>query len=124
MTTIKEMEYGDDAADGAADPSTKSPQPADDSRPFDINDYTRTAEAIKAGAAELRGLLDDLESKKLESTLAAVDKTAAASIDHATMQAQILVDQITYRALLLVGGIFVGLVLYRWLSGRLARRSV
>ena len=89
-------------------------------KPFDIDDYTRAADAIHGSATEVRGLLGDLESGKLEPTMAALETSAESAIDHAAGEAGKLVDQLPSRALLLLGGLLVVLVLARVIGAKLS----
>lgn len=119
VTTIQEMSDSGDEETSAVSTEVSTEAPSGDSTPFDINDYTRAAEAIRAGAIEIRAILDDLEAGKMSPAVVAVDKSAESSIDHATAGARILVDQIVYRGFILVVGFFISLLLYRLISSKL-----
>jgi hypothetical protein len=75
-----------------------------ESRPFDIQEYERTAAQINQAAIQLRGL---------------VSETQAASTDITRR----FVDHLAWRALQLVVACFVLLFVYRRIEARLGRRS-
>ena len=95
--------------------------PQEESRPFDIREYTQAAESIRAGSVELRALLDELENAKLDGVVGAADRISGSSITLAAHEADDLVDRITYRALALIGALCVGLCAVRVVALRLAR---
>ena len=70
-------------------------------RPFDVLEYERTAVAIRETAAEVRGLLADLETAKgaLSQTLASV---------------------LLRNGVILIAVFFVALLGYRWIASRIA----
>ena len=73
-----------------------------DGRPFDVRDYEATAGRIADAGRELRGLVSDLRS-----------------LDPATSRS--LIDTATWRAALLIGVFFAGLIAYRLVVSRLGR---
>ncbi|MHC4217586.1 MAG: hypothetical protein ACYSU7_03935 [Planctomycetota bacterium] len=96
--------------------------PGPDAEPFQINDVTLAAEEIRNTTAELRGLLDDFEDGKLDAALAGFDAASRSTIDAAGERTEDLIDRLTYRAILVVSALVVGLVLYRLLAERVIRR--
>ena len=85
-------------------PAPDGAKPAEDSRPFDILDYERTAAQVRSAATEVRGVLD-----------------AAREVGDAATGA--LVDRLAWRALQLLVAFFLLLFLYRRLEAWLARRG-
>lgn len=78
------------------------PEPGDaPRRPFDVLEYERTAVAIRDTAAEVRGLLADLETAKgaLSQTLASV---------------------LLRNGVILIAVFFIALLGYRWIASRIA----
>jgi hypothetical protein len=73
-----------------------------DGRPFDIREYEATAVRIADAGLELRGLVSDLKG---------LDAAASRS----------LLDAAAWRAALLIGVFFVGLIAYRVVASRLRR---
>ncbi len=94
------------------DGSERRPTSGEPSRPFDINDYTRSADAIERAAIQTRNVLDDVQkvalSKPLMEQFALVDGNLRAAIDHAA-----------WRAMQLVMLIFALIVAYRWKVARM-----
>ncbi len=97
-----------DDAPSAAPAATPSPP----SRPFDINDWTKSAEAIDRAAGSTRALLADVEK-------VGVPKEVFRQLGEIDSQARALVDHIAIRAAQLVGLIFVLVIVYRWKISRL-----
>ncbi|MHC4786523.1 MAG: hypothetical protein ACYTE6_11225, partial [Planctomycetota bacterium] len=89
--------------------AAKDPEASGEEVSRDIADYTKAAEEARALTAELRGLVDDLDAGKLDGVLAEVNNTSAA-----------LIDRLTWRLLIVVGVLLVGLVVYRLITSRLA----
>lgn len=88
-------------------------RPADEpSRPFNINDYTRSADAIERAAVQTRSLLGEVQkvslSKPLMEQISSVDGNLRSAIDHAA-----------WRAVQLIMLIFGLIVFYRWKLARL-----
>jgi hypothetical protein len=97
--------------------SVRGPEPGPDApprdgEPFRVSDITRAAEEIQTATGELRLLLADVEQVGLDS-----------AIDAAGNRTDALIDRITYRAILVVAVLIVGLVLYRLLAERVIRRA-
>jgi len=86
--------------------------PPTDARPFDINDWTRSAEAIERAAGSTRALLTDVEKMGMP-------KTVFAQIDTIDSQARGLVDHIAWRSAELAVLVFGLVVVYRWKIVRL-----
>jgi hypothetical protein len=93
------------------------------SRPFDIRDYTTTAEQIGAAAAQLQGLTEQLhqlvESKQLETVFGPV----TAAVGDADARARALVDRAAWRGAELLLLFFGLLLAYRALAPRLVRAA-
>lgn len=97
--------------------SEKRPISTEPSRPFDINDYTRSADAIERAATQTRNVLNEVQkvalSKPLMEQISSVDSNLRAAIDHAA-----------WRATQLIMLIFALVVAYRWkISRMIAPRS-
>jgi len=100
--------------------SEKETEPVEEkepSKPFDINDYARTAERLTETAQALSTVLEQLRGlatpEQTAPVLDAVDATTRQTVDH-----------LTWRAVQLVGAILTAAVAYRLLSVRLVRRVV
>jgi hypothetical protein len=76
-----------------------------DGRPFDITEYTAAAERVELAAGELRSLLDDLNSGATAAQLADTSRG--------------VINLLTYRVLIMIGALIVGLVLYRVVTKKL-----
>ncbi len=98
-------------------PSPEStPAPGtDDSEPFDMKDLVTTTEQLHATTVELRGLVNDLESGAARDLLAEV----TATIDNVVAQTNSTIDRATWRGIYLIGGLVLGLVIYRFVAVRL-----
>jgi hypothetical protein len=95
----------------------KRPVASEPSRPFDINDYTRSADAIERAAIRTREVLAEVQrvslSKPLMEQFSTVDGNLRAAIDH-----------LAWRATQLVMLIFGLIVAYRWkIAGWIGPRS-
>ncbi|HXK22394.1 MAG TPA: hypothetical protein VMS55_06910 [Myxococcota bacterium] len=78
-------------------------------RPFDIREWGDTANSIGNAALELRGLASDAGGLQASDALtAAIDRS---------------IDRIFWRAALLIALFFGGLIVYRVIASRLARRT-
>ncbi len=93
-----------------------------DESSFDVNDYTRAADAIRSGATEVRSLLHDLEAGRLAGSLEAVGTTADLSIDRAAERSEALIDRITIRLAIVIGLSFAALLAYRSIASRVTAR--
>ncbi|UCF34829.1 MAG: hypothetical protein JSV78_05895 [Phycisphaerales bacterium] len=97
-------------------------------RGFDINDYTRAAEAITGSTEELRTLLaeirDFLDSDTIEKDLSHVDSLTASALGQTATEARVLVDHFTWRVIQVCAAIFVLALVYRFVAGRfIAKRE-
>ncbi len=84
-----------------------------------MKDLVTTTEQLHATTVELRGLVNDLESGAAKDLLAEVNATSTATIDNVVTQANAIVDRITWRGIYLIGGLVLGLVIYRVVAVRL-----
>jgi hypothetical protein len=98
--------------------STPAPETAE-GEPFNMKDLVTTTEQLHATTVELRGLVNDLESGAAKDLLAEVNATSTATIDNVVTQANAIVDRITWRGIYLIGGLVLGLVIYRVVAVRL-----
>ncbi len=94
---------------------------------FDINDYTRTAEAAAKTTAEIRALLAELrvflDGDTLEKHLSRIDALTESALGQTATQADGVVDHITWRAVQLCALTFVLAIIYRLVATRvLAKR--
>ena len=94
----------------AAEPGAASTEP---SRPFDINEYTRTVTELATMARELQALVRDVD---------ALSPAIADRLELLTKEARGVVDHAFLRVLLLIAAVLVAALVYRVLSLRLARR--
>jgi len=92
--------------------------------PFDMKDVVKTSEQLHATAVELRAIVEDLQSGAAQDLLAYVDTASRATIDHAVAQTNTLLDQLTRRALYLIGAMLVALVIYRFIAVKLIRKPL
>lgn len=86
-----------------------------DEKPFDINDYERTAQSLTTAAIELRGLASDIRQLIQAGEL-------ATALDDATTHSQELIDHVTWRVLWLIVALFVMAIVYRMISVRLTQK--
>ncbi len=105
--------------------SLESPQPsneavgqsAEQSKPFDINDYANTAERVTQTAVEIRTLLEDvralLESNELRGNLANVREQTHQTIDYTQAQLNHWTDHAALRVAQLIALTFALIVIYR-----------
>lgn len=108
------------AWEGAADsvrqfvPKQNNRQP--NSKPFDINEYTKTAESLTAAAIELRGLADDLNMLSESGAL-------ATAIESTHSSGRGLVDHLAWRLLQLVVAVLLVAIIYRVVTNRLTLKG-
>jgi hypothetical protein len=106
---------------------TVSPS-ASNQTPFDINDYTRTAEAVASSARELRLLVGDLgsllgQTGQIESLIAEARQQSVKAVAETSQQARSLIDLAAWRAAQLLVLLFSLALLYRFLARRRERHS-
>ena len=116
------------ASSPSAAPSP-APQPADTSaaeHPFDINDYTRTAEALDHAAVQLQKLTADVRdaanTRELSGAIGALDQHVRELVELSQGRAQGLADHVAWRAGQLIVLSFVLVVLYRLAIVRFVRK--
>jgi len=97
----------DDATSAAPAAAPSAP-----GRPFDINDWTKSAEAIDRAAGSTRALLADVEK-------VGVPKDVFRQLGEIDSQARALVDHIAWRSVQVVLLIFGLVIVYRWKISRL-----
>jgi len=95
----------------------RRPASSEPSRPFDINDYTRSADAIERAAIQTKAVLDEVQrlslSQPLMEQFSTMDGNVRAAIDH-----------VAWRATQLVMLIFALVVVYRWkIAGLISPRN-
>lgn len=97
-------------------------------RPFDINDYTRTAEALAQSSEDVRTLLLDvrnfLEAETLEENIARINELTAAALRHTKMETRSVIDHLSWRAAQLCGLVFVLALVYRRIATRWTGRPI
>jgi len=101
-------------AEGATGESESAPDPT--GKPFDIEEYTRAAEAIAGAAAELRSAIVELR------TLATTEESKAA-IDRAAATAKGLAGRVTLYVVLAFAGCAAVVLALRLLSRRFAESA-
>ncbi len=99
-----------------------------DQTPFDINDYTRTAEALTSGAHELRLLVGDLQvllgqTGQIEDLIAEARQQSVQAVGETSQEARSLIDLAAWRAAQVLVLLFVLALLYRILSRRIGRQT-
>lgn len=94
----------------------------EESPPFDINDYRRTAEALTVTAKELQKLAGDLEklgkSDDLTQNVEKLSKQVQALLAQSSETAQGVTDHAAWRGVQIVALIFALLIVYRLVAGR------
>lgn len=101
-------------------PGREKPDP--DAKPFDIDDYTRTADAFSRTIGNARNLVGDLkQTLRSPDELKALTAGIDASMSVVSERTARLIDQVFWRLAALLLLAFVLAVLYRWLTG--TRRS-
>ncbi|NLX14116.1 MAG: hypothetical protein GXY44_10755 [Phycisphaerales bacterium] len=105
----------------------KEPGTAPATRPFDINDYRSTAEALTQTAVELRTLTTEIRELLAEEQIARqiedVDTRLKETVDHTAEQARHLSNQLTWRGVLLLVMAFGLALIYRAVSCRMGKRA-
>lgn len=93
-------------------------------RRFDVNEYTRTAEALTRSTEEIRGLLSELTAIFEDETqiLSRVDSLAASALGRTSAEARAVIDHTSWRAVQICGLIFVLALGYRFVAARLVPR--
>ena len=89
--------------------------PAEPSRPFDINEYTRTITELANAARELQALVREVDS---------LSPAMADRVDQLTGEVRGLVDHAFLRVLLLIAAVLAAAIAYRIVASRLARERV
>lgn len=104
-----------------------SPRSAPDAKPFDIDAYAAAAEQMQALAAELRGLVGDLDEILAERRTAAlserVDRVTTAALAPTEEAVRALVDRAAWRGVQLIGLIFALAIIYRFIAKRITQRD-
>jgi hypothetical protein len=121
-------EEADTPGESVPETAKEEEKPDSAKREFDINDYTRTAEAITGSAEELRALLseirDFLRSDTIEEDLSRFDSLTASALGQTATEARGLVDHLTWRIIQVCAAAFVLALIYRFVVGRfLAKRE-
>ncbi len=103
----------------------QEPGTAPATRPFDINDYRTTAEALTQTAVELRTLTTEIRELLAEEQITRqidnVDARLKDTVDHTAEQARHLSNQLTWRGVLLLVVAFGLAVVYRAISNRMGK---
>lgn len=96
--------------------------PPRESRSFDINDYTKTAEALDAAARQLRELTREVRdlsgSKELAQTFRALNDRVDLFVGSTRSTAESTVDHLAWRAVQLVLFFFALAIIYRVVATR------
>jgi predicted DNA-binding ribbon-helix-helix protein len=96
------------------EPDPDAPPPSEPRRPFDINDYTRTAAEFAATARELHALVQDVDS---------LTPKLAEPIDDLSGRFRGLVDYAFSRILLTILALLAAALVYRVVSSRIKRTA-
>jgi hypothetical protein len=105
----------------AAESAKEEPKPEE---PCGAREFGDMAVRIEDASSEVRALLEDLNSGKLEAALAGVQKSSLATVNQAADRADALADRITVRVCWVLGGVFAFFVAYRFLTvSRKTRRD-
>ena len=96
-------------------------------QPFDINDYRKTADAMTETAVELEKLAVQLQqlvdSPRLSQHIQDVDSRAQAAVDQTARRARSVTDHIAWRAGEFAVFVFALALIYRFVAGKVARKS-
>lgn len=104
---------GEDAPDQARVQPAVATDPAKEAAPYDINDYGKAAKEIAEAAVQLRGVTAEVKSLLTSDTPAVV--TAAGEIEG-------LVNRVALFGALLIVAFFGGLIVYRVVAVKLAKK--
>jgi len=120
--TIKQLQqFQRPKNEGKSAPSAPEAEESS-TRNFDINDYTRTAEATAITTEEIRALLAEFrlffDGDALDKHVSRVDALTAAVIGQTAARADGVVDHITWRAVQICVLIFVLAIIYRLVVSR------
>jgi hypothetical protein len=102
--------------------SDAEPVEPEEEGPSDIELYAQAAVEIRKGAEELRALMLDVESGRLDRAIEKLGRAPEASLDHATLRAGELVDRITVRVLAVIGVLLIAFLVYRIATARWRRK--
>jgi hypothetical protein len=112
--SLDAMVQSTDRLVGRFKPDVAVPVSKEPSRPFDINEYTRSIVELANTARELQALVENIEG---------VTPQLAERIDRLTGEARVLVDHAFWRILFAILAVLVAAILYRLVASRLARGS-
>jgi len=105
---------------GVGDTNKTSSPPATNAEPFRIQDYTQTAAQLEATARQLTELLVTLDQTIGSTNLLQLSAQVGPVVRQAQTSSREIVDYAFWKAILLVGIVFVAVLLYRFLAIRLA----
>ncbi len=97
----------------------KSEDPSEPSRPFDIREYTATAERLTEAAAELRSLVNEI-NQTLQNEK--VSTLPAQALQDAETRGRSVTDHAAWRVLQLMAAAFILMIVYRLISQRIGRK--
>jgi cell division septum initiation protein DivIVA len=92
--------------------------------PFRILDYAQTATQLEGASRQLTVLLQTLDQTLDSTNLTELSTQVGLAVEQARTGSREVVDHAFWRALLLVAAVLAAALLYRWISGRLARSEV
>jgi hypothetical protein len=104
---------------GVGDTNKPSSPPATNAEPFRIQDYTQTAAQLEATARQLTELLVTLDQTIGSTNLLQLSAQVGPVVRQAQTSSREIVDYAFWKAILLVGIVFVAVLLYRFLAIRL-----
>jgi len=109
---------------GVGEPAAAGQPAASKGEPFRILDYAQTATQLEGASRQLTVLLQTLDQTLDSTNLTELSAQVGLAVGQARAGSREVVDHAFWRALLLVAAALGAALIYRWISGRLARSEV
>ena len=93
---------------------------ATEAQPFDIKEYTQAAEQLTTAATELRSLVAEVQGVIESERISALSDS---TLEDAEQRGRRVTDHVAWRALQLMAVAFVLMLIYRVISGRMAKQQ-
>lgn len=114
------QQFGKDTEDSSIAGDSATTRPSDDGRPFDVREYTQTAEAIERAAAEIRQLVVELntftQGEGNDQGASRVEGIADEVLGQSEGRMRSVVDHAFWRAVQFAGVVLVVAVAYRLIT--------
>lgn len=127
--TVQQMQQLRNPTQGLSDaegsPAKAAPQnastPHRTTPKFDVNDYTRTANALSKSSEEVRALLAEVRDLLSGDDLSRIDALTASAVERTAVESRAVVDHITWRTAQISALVFALALIYRFTASRVAR---